>query len=454
MWMVALFAVFILGCGVTHVFDVIDIWEPFYRLDAVVRVITALASVGTALLLIRITPTLILFPSASKWKEMNEELHTLNQQLEIKVQERTRELTESAAQFKFLADSIPQMVWTADQHGVTDYYNKRWCDYTGLTLAQSGSAALAAYIHQEDVAQLREVWDHSIQVAEPYQMEFRIKNVADQTFRWHLSRAVPMKDAHGNVIKWFGSATDIHEQKMKYEELEKVNEELDNFVYTASHDLKTPVANLEGLQYMINVKAKESIPQNIQSWLDMMQEQILKLKNIINDLSDVARIQREEVDDISMIELEGFIEEFKASHRELITKANAVIQTSFSLTHFVFSIRLLRSVVYNLMDNALKYRSPDRQALIKISAVQQEEFLVMTVEDNGIGIKPAFHHKVFDMFKRYNREQEGTGIGLYIVKRIVEKYEGKIELESEEQQGTVFRIYLKDMRQIHITSGS
>lgn len=440
MWMLGLFAIFILGCGTTHVFDVINIWIPAYRLDALVRIITALASIGTAVLLVAITPKLILFPSAKKWKMMNEELRSLNETLEKKVYERTAELAQSSAQFEFLTDAIPQIVWTADENGQRDYYNKTWYTYTGLTFEQGKGDGWKNTIHPDDIILITDKWKKSVREGYHYEAEFRIRSGADQSYRWHLGRALPMKDENGKVIKWFGTTTDIHDQKLQQEELKRVNEELDNFVYAASHDLKAPISNLESLLELMYKKNQEKDSP----LFDMMQKQVEKLKYIIYDLSDVSRIQREAVEDISLLNIEEMVEEFKISHRKPIQDTGAEIQTDFRLTQFYFSIRHIRSIIHNLLDNALKYSAADKKPVIKITTDQRENQLVLTVEDNGIGIKPEHRDKIFGMFTRFSRDKEGTGIGLYMVKRIVEKYGGNIEIESEVGQGTLFRIYLKE----------
>jgi PAS domain-containing protein len=131
-WIMVLFAVFIFGCGVTHVFDVVTIWNPIYRLDSVARIITALASVGTAVVLIKITPNILSIPTTEQWIRVNEELKS---QL-IELQEKDRSI-EAFQEFEALTETLPQLVWTNDEAGQAKFYNQRWYEYTGLDFEPS-----------------------------------------------------------------------------------------------------------------------------------------------------------------------------------------------------------------------------------------------------------------------------------------------------------------------------
>lgn len=442
MWMLILFAIFILGCGATHVMDVINIWEPFYVTDSIIRIITALASVGTALLLIFITPKLILIPSAQKWKQINEELLSLNESLEQKVEERTVALQESAATFRFLTDAIPQIVWTARPNGDLDYYNENWYRYTGMNEEESLAFGWQKVVHFQDKQNVIDTWVHAVNTGEKFQTEFRMRNVVDGAYRWHLGRALPMKDVQGNITKWFGTATDIHDQKEKSEELKRVNEELDNFVYTASHDLKAPVTNLEGLMNLIESRTPESCADELQPLHFMMNKQVEKLKLIIHDLADVGRIEKDAAEEFEKVELDKVIDDFMVTYQKKIAIKEANIAVALHPNHLFFSQRHLRSIVYNLLDNAIKYSQPTLEPDILVEAKQQDEYWVLKVKDNGIGIAEEYQGKIFDMFKRFNRHADGTGMGLYIVKRIIEKYHGTVAVESEVGKGSTFIVKL------------
>ncbi|WPP50697.1 sensor histidine kinase [Catalinimonas niigatensis] len=449
MWMLILFAIFILGCGATHVMDVINIWEPFYRTDSVIRIITALASIGTALLLIFITPRLIMIPSAEQWKQLNEELLSLNESLESQVNERTAALQESGATFKFLTDTIPQIVWTAKSNGELDYYNDNWYSYTGLNKEESLASGWQKVIHFQDLQNVVNIWNHSVETGVKFQTEFRMRNAQDGSYRWHLGRALAMKDKQGNISKWFGTATDMHDQKQKSEELKRVNHELDNFVYTASHDLKAPVTNLEGLMNLIESRTPASCTDELHPLYFMMNKQIDKLKLIIHDLADVGRIEKDATEAFEKIEIRKIIDDFIVTHQEAIAKKEASIHTDLKPDHLYFSPIHLRSILYNLLDNAIKYSHPSMEPKVLIATELQDEYWVLKVSDNGIGIPEEYHDKIFEMFKRFNRYADGTGMGLYIVKRIVEKYQGEVSVVSETGKGATFVIKIPNTVVMH-----
>jgi PAS domain S-box-containing protein len=444
MWMLVLFAIFILGCGATHVMDVINIWEPFYYTDSAIRIITALASIGTALLLIRVTPQLILFPSAKKWKELNEELRTMNEQLEFKVQERSLRYQEIATQFEFMTDVIPQLVWTADSRGQIIYFNKNWYNYTGFEQDSSAFSKWPEALHPDDRDAIVESWEALIRKGEKFEMEIRIRQGSDHSYRWHLARTVPMKSGSGKALKWFGTGTDIHDQKMQQHELQRINEELDNFVYIASHDLKTPINNMEGLLKVLDHRLSPSSQKESAPVRNMMHKSVEQLKSTIDDLADISRIQREDtVEETEATPVNELIEEFKLNHHVLMQESRARIECRLELKDIYFPRKHLRSIIDNLLSNALKYRMPGRLPRIKIHTYSTPHHQVIVVEDNGLGIRKEHQPRVFDMFRRFHHQVEGTGVGLHIVKKIVEKYKGSITLDSEVEKGSVFQVFLK-----------
>ena len=442
-WMLVLFAAFIIGCGLTHVMDVINIWEPFYRIDSAIRILTAIASIGTALMLIYITPKLILFPSAKKWKEINEELKALNDQLERKVDERTRSYQEAAAEFRFLTDAIPQIVWRANEKGEVDFLNKNWFDYTRQPATKETFSSWLSAIHPEDRDRVTGAWEEGLQRNSKMETEFRLLDVSTQTYRWHLARNIPMFDKSGQLQKWFGTATDIHDNKLQQQALESTNEELDNFVYVASHDLKTPINNLDGLMKILESRLSEDSKKEAAPIRAMMSKSIEQLKMTVNDLADVSRLQRYTMEEgKQLVNLKELIEDFKHNHHVLMKETGARIEEELKVPQIHISRHHIRSILDNLLSNALKYRAQGRLLRIKVQSYETASHYVLVVQDNGLGIKPEFHEKIFEMFRRFHKEAGGTGVGLYIVKRLVDKYHGHIMLDSVPERGSNFRIYL------------
>lgn len=443
MWLLVLFAVFILGCGATHVMDVINIWEPWYLTDSAIRIITALASIGTAIMLMRITPQLIMLPSGRKWKQINAELSALNQSLEQKVTERTQELEALAERYRFLTDAIPQIVWSAGPDGKPDHLNQTWYTYTGQREEDIKDSGWLNKFHPDDLVESNKIFQEALQRGTIFESKQRIAD-AQGRYNWHLSRSVPMKNKQGEIIRWFGTSTNIHEQVIKTEELQRTNDELDNFVYTASHDLRTPVLNIDGLLQLMKTKVPAGDRIEVQNLYERMGKSVQQLKQTISDLADVTRIQRDQAEDTHWINLPELVEEFKVNHQLLFEGTDAILETDLAEEELCcISRKHMRSLLDNLLSNALKYRHPQRTPHVQIKLEIENGYYKLAIHDNGIGIAQEHQGKVFDMFKRFHSYSSGSGIGLYIVKKIIEKYEGRIQINSAPEIGTTFTIWLK-----------
>ncbi|HEY8401627.1 MAG TPA: ATP-binding protein [Cytophagaceae bacterium] len=226
------------------------------------------------------------------------------------------------------------------------------------------------------------------------------------------------------------------------EMLTRTNRDLDNFVYTASHDLKLPIANMEGLIQTLNEELGEH-SQDIQAILDMLNTSVLQLKSTVQDLLRIIQIQKEPEEKSEKVDCAELMEEIKLSIKELIESSDAEIIEDFGqCTQLEISKASLKSIIYNLLTNAIKYKSPDRKPVIEIRLKEENAHAILSIKDNGLGINMQNKDKLFTMFKRMHDHVEGSGIGLYIVKRTVEKYGGEIEVESEVGKGSTFTIIL------------
>jgi PAS domain S-box-containing protein len=275
----------------------------------------------------------------------------------------------------------------------------------------------------------------------------------DQTVRWVRSKGKSYLDNNGNQSKVIGVLQDITERRQAEEEMElkniqliRTNNDLDNFIYTASHDLKAPMSNIEGLLYTL----KDSLPKNDDIYEDsemiiqLMEKSINRFKATILDLTEITKVQKADEVDINEINLSQLVEDVKLSIYDKIAESGATIITDFSKINTLnFSKKNLRSIVYNLLSNAVKYRDKNRQSEIFIKAENSEGYTCLTIRDNGLGIHKQGRDKLFTMFKRFHDHVEGTGIGLYIVKRIMDNAGGKIEVESEVGEGTTFKLMFK-----------
>ncbi|WP_017731024.1 PAS domain-containing protein [Nafulsella turpanensis] len=236
------------------------------------------------------------------------------------------------------------------------------------------------------------------------------------------------------------------ELQNKNVQLQKINADLDSFIYTASHDLKAPIANLEGLLILLDKKLQERLPEKDHNLLAMMKTSIDRFKQTIADLSDVTKMQKELEDQVNeIVQLPEVFEDVKQDINGLIRKNGAIIHSSFEVEEIAFDRKNLRSIFYNLLANGIKYRSPDRPPELFVTTSRNRDGeVVLSIRDNGEGIPENQYEKIFSLFKRLHKNVEGSGMGLYIVKKIVENNGGRIEVESTVGQGTNFKIYLQN----------
>jgi len=230
---------------------------------------------------------------------------------------------------------------------------------------------------------------------------------------------------------------------VKNGELIRINGDLDNFVYCASHDLKSPIANAEGLITALN----EELPHQSLQVSDIMvrlEQSVSRMHDTVQDLSEVSTLQKN-IDkvDYHPLYFNIVLEEVKVNLAKEIAEANVEISTDFASAPEVwFTHKNLYSIIYNLVSNAIKYRSPERTPWVKLKTQNIGTNIMLAVADNGMGIDLIKHEKkIFSLFKRLNDSVEGSGVGLFIVKRILEYNQGRVEVESKLGVGTTFKVY-------------
>jgi signal transduction histidine kinase len=229
------------------------------------------------------------------------------------------------------------------------------------------------------------------------------------------------------------------------EQLVRTNVDLDNFIYTASHDLKAPISNIEGLLYLLQDELPPEVNQqgNIGPTLTRMLGSVERFKRTIAHLTEVSKLQREHTPASGSVNLAAVIEDVRQDLLPQLQAAGAKLVVDVpALPAIQFSEKNLRSIVYNLLSNAVKYHSPDRPAHIDVRAHVRPGYTVLEVHDNGLGLAPAHLSRLFTMFQRFHDHVEGTGIGLYMVKRMVENAGGRVEVHSQLGAGTTFFVFL------------
>lgn len=231
------------------------------------------------------------------------------------------------------------------------------------------------------------------------------------------------------------------------EQLIKTNVDLDNFIYTASHDLKAPISNIEGLVEVLKQSLLSNSELEIESILNMIRKSVNRFKLTIEDLTHITKVQKGAQGKAEVLDLYQIIEDVSVNISDLIQNSGATINLDIEECRYIkLSRKNLYSILYNLISNAIKYRKPNVQPIINIKSQKVDDTIFITVTDNGLGISKKNQEKIFTMFKRFHDHVEGTGIGLYIVKRIIENAGGRIEIDSDVNKGTTFNISLPDIK--------
>jgi PAS domain S-box-containing protein len=345
------------------------------------------------------------------------------------------EVEKERARFHFLAESMPQKIFTARPNGEVDYFNGQWIEFTGLSFEQIEDWSWQ-FVHPDDADANLRAWRHSVETGEPFHLEHRFRR-ADGKYRWHLSRALAMRDATGAITMWIGSNTEIHEQKEKEEELRRANEDLQQFAYSASHDLQEPIRNVAVYSELVSRRYGNVLDHDGRQFLEFLREGGHRLATLVDDLLAYTRASKAEISDTPADAL-AVLRKSLANLAEAVRESDAKI-TYDPLPEVQMGEVHLQQVFQNLVGNALKYRKQDPPQ-IHISAVNRGGFWCFSVQDNGIGIDPQYKEKIFGVFKRLHHDQKysGTGIGLAICQRVVERYGGRIWVESKPGQGSTF----------------
>ncbi|HEX6334220.1 MAG TPA: chemotaxis protein CheB [Flavisolibacter sp.] len=416
-----------------------------------------------------------LLQSYDELMQVKENYQALNLALEEKVEERTQE-------FRFVTDFMPQMVWATRPDGYHEFYNKQWYDYTGLTYEQTKDTGWNDVVHPDDQQRAWKVWNHSLKTGEPYEIEYRFRRY-DGEYRWFLGRALPLRDDHGRITKWFGTCTDIHDQKLmndilekkvreRTQELQRINSELESsnnellqFASVASHDLKEPLRKIHMFSNLIRERYQDTLSGDADSYLDRIVKASARMTKLINDLLTFTRLSVNS--SYENTDLNVIVDEVMSDLELAINEKNAVIEIG-DLPEAEIITGQMRQVFQNIISNALKFTRPGVRPHIKItsslvSSCDTEarpspagKFCRIEVEDNGIGFDNQYSKKIFTIFQRlHGREQyDGTGIGLAITKKIIEKHNGVITASSRENQGSRFTIVLPLQQQYAPTVAS
>ncbi len=375
------------------------------------------------------------------------------------------EMAELAERYRFLADAMPQNVWTADAQGRLEYVNQRWCDYTGIVANQARQGRWADIIHPDDAPETARRWRQAVATGERFAAEHRLRDASGR-YHWFLSLALARRDHDGHVVQWVGTATNIDAQRRAYLELaearaelrrhadhlesevrqrtarlQEVNEELEAFTYSASHDLRVPLHHIHGFAEAILEDREARLSPSGHANMRLILNSAQRMDTLIMDLLAYSRLSRAEIV-VVPTPLEPILTDVLAQHRGTIQAKHALVEIDRPLPDVPADRVGLQQILFNLVGNALKFVPAGRRPEIRVRVERREDRLRLWVEDNGIGIDKRHHAGVFKLFQRLHgaRDYAGTGIGLSLVKRAAERMGGSCGVESEPGQGSRFWI--------------
>ncbi len=373
-------------------------------------------------------------------RRAEEKLSELNATLEKRVADRTEALRDREEQFRQLADSMPQMVWTAAQNGRFDYYNARWYAFTGFVSTEDGDlAAWKSILHPDDLARCYDTWAASIQSGEEYRIEYRLWDRHTRRYSWYLGRALPVRQK-GSIVKWIGTCTDIDEQKRIEGDLRRANSSLEQFAFAASHDLQEPLRNVVIYTQLLRQQFGNILNEEAHKLLEIIIEGALRVSRLVSDLLEYTRIASSGDESPEEVDAKKIYEKVLTNLALAVQSSEAVVTRSELPSVFIRDLHL-EQLLQNLIGNAIKYTKDGEPPMVHVYSLSQNSGWHFAVRDNGIGIAPEYHTEIFGVFKRLHvrgNKYPGTGIGLAICEKIVDRYGGRIWVESEPGLGATF----------------
>lgn len=384
-------------------------------------------------------------------------------------------LMESELKFRLLADSMPQIIWTADSIGNMNYCNLSVTKYTGMPHAVIRENGWLQLIHPKDREQYSMEWSIALATSDDFLFEHRLLR-HDGEYRWQLTHAISQKDLAGNIQMWVGTSTDIQQQRTFTKQLEKqvkertaementninlvkMNIELQSFVYVSSHDLQEPLRKIQTFISRLHDTEEMKFTANARDYFERIDIASKRMQSLIIDLLSYSRTNL--TDKVFVLEnLQELVEEVKDNYSEVIKETNATltIQNLFEAKVIPFQFRQLLN---NLIGNALKFTKPGTAPHILIigNRIEGEEienlggnpeltYCCISISDNGIGFNMEYKERIFEVFQRLHSKAaySGTGIGLAIVKKIVDNHKGIITATGIENEGSVFTIYIPEL---------
>lgn len=379
-------------------------------------------------------------------------------------------LRESEARYRLLADMIPQNIWTTDAQGNHTYFSRRWYDFSRSTPDESYGEGWLKFIHPDDKERTLARWNHSLATGEPYDIEYRFRG-SDGQYRWFLGKAMPLRNDAGEIVEWFGTATDISERKQleeereqllererearadaerRREELERVTESRTRLMRGFSHDVKNPLGAADGYAALLEEGVGGALSEKQRQHVRRIRGSIQVSLRLINDLLELARAEAGQIElRVEQIDAAALAREVAEDFRGQITAAGLAleIRTPEKLPVRSDATRV-RQILSNLVSNAAKYTRAGRIAVTADrrhgnAAPGPGEWVTLGVMDTGPGIPADKQETIFQEFTRLDpNAPHGAGVGLAISRRIARLLGADVTVESKVGHGSTFTLWL------------
>ena len=368
------------------------------------------------------------------------------------------DLKESEERYSLTVESVNEGIWEWNVPTGEAYFSPTYYKILGYDDGEFPASyeSFKSLIHPDDVESFEKELQIHIDNAEGYSLELRLKT-KNGKWRWILTNGNIVETGEdGKPLRMLGTHTDITERKQADEqlkrtmdELKRSNLELEQFAYVASHDLQEPLRMVSSFTQLLEKQYKDKLDENALDYINYAVDGAKRMQALITDLLTYSRVNTQG-DKFEDTNLEKVLDEVLFNMKIKIQE-NRAITTRESLPKICADYGQMVQIFQNLIGNALKYRSKETPQ-IQISARKEDKQWLFSVEDNGIGIDPKYADRIFMIFKRLhtNEEYEGTGIGLAITKRIIERHEGRIWVESELGKGSTFYFTIPDTLDNHI----
>ena len=357
----------------------------------------------------------------------------------VRTRRKLAESEERLAGVTLLAQAIPQIVWTATADGRVDFTNRRWLEYSGLTQQQAEGWKWSESLHPDDLDRSTRAWDDSIATGAIYEVEYRLRR-ADGAYRWFLARSELVRTEGGEIVKWFGTCTDIDDQKRSQEDLKRANQlaeeasrAKDQFLAMLSHELRTPLTPV--LLMAASSRDDPDTPDHLRETFEEIRRNLELEARLIDDLLDVMRIIRGKMPfQFEVVDAHSLTNRaVQICRAEAVAKDLAIAEEYHALDHHVSAdAARLQQVLWNLIKNAVKFTP--RGGSVAIRTSNQDGRFVLSVIDTGIGVDPAHLHRIFNAFEQgedaITRRFGGLGLGLAISRSIVEGHGGVLSASS------------------------